>query len=134
MKEETIIKEIVKKIEELNLVQISELTKVLQEKYNISNEIIISEPKKEQKEEKKELINVIIKLIGLKEDFKEGPKKIQAYKFVSIIANSNGRELNVIQAKKLVDEGVTLLENIISDKAQEIKKQLEENGVEVTII
>lgn len=138
--QEKIIGEIIEKIDKLALSQLSELIEKIKDKYNISGEITTAssniESKSDNKKEEEQLANVSLKIVGLREEFKEGALKIKAYKAVSTVATAVGKTLNIIQAKKLVDEegGTIIAENIPAKKAEELKKQLENDGIKVLII
>lgn len=125
------IDEIVNGIDKLNLGQVNELIEVIKEKYNIEEIALVqpigSLPISEKVEEK--VANVSIKLIDI------GAQKVQVYNIIkTAIKELKGTEINIIEAKKLTEtEGAIVLKDIPSEKAETVKKQLEEKGAKVEI-
>ena len=123
--------EIIKGIDGLNLGQISELIEEIKAKYNIQETAIIQPGNTAQSSEKIEekASNVSIKLVDI------GPQKVQIYNIIkTAIKELKGAEINIIEAKKLTEaEGAVILESIPGEKAEAVKKQLEEKGAKVEI-
>lgn len=123
----TINKEdIVKAVAEMNVIEICDLVKIMEEKFNISaqtnntsqnnNDVV-----KEEKPEEKTEFNVVL--------IKAGSNKISAIKAVRSVTS-----LSLKDAKAAV-EGVpfTIKESISKEEAQEIKNKVEESGAKVEL-
>ncbi|CAG8450238.1 11061_t:CDS:10, partial [Racocetra fulgida] len=120
------ITNIVQELDNLSLGEIDELITNIKERFNIQEEVMvgpttsITETKTEEK-----VINVSLKLTGIK----EGANKMQFCKeIVNIIKEKKGETINLIQAKNLLEEKKTILENIPRPEAEKIQKTLEEKG------
>ncbi|CAJ0926629.1 21602_t:CDS:10 [Entrophospora sp. SA101] len=122
------INEIVEKIDQLNLGKISELVDKIKEKYNIKEDAVIqstgSAPTSEKVEEKGG--NVSLKLLGIKETV----NKIKIYGIIKdSVKQLKGEDINIIQAKKIMEkEDKVIFTDIPRDKAEGVKKQLENEG------
>jgi len=125
------VNEIKEKISKLNLGQVSELIDSIKQEYNIQEQAVVQSvattPTSEKSEEKGN--NVSVKLLDL------GTQKVQIYNIVkSAIKELTEKEINIIEAKKITEkEDKIILENIAKEKAEIIKKQLEEKGAKVEI-
>ena len=117
--------EIIKVIEQMNVLELSELIKELQEKFGVqaaSPQVMVQQPEeKKAEEEEKVEFDVILSEMG--------SKKIQVIKEVRKLTSLGLKEAKdlVEQAPKPVREGVT------KEEAQKIKKVLEAAGAKVEI-
>ncbi|MCG9480073.1 MAG: 50S ribosomal protein L7/L12 [Actinomycetia bacterium] len=121
------IDEILKSIESMTVLELSELVEALEEKFGVSAQAMVAAPaagaaaaggaaEAEQTE-----FDVVLKSAGA--------KKIQVIKVVRSITN-----LGLKEAKDLVDKAPNAVkEKISKDEAEDIKKQLEEAGAEVEV-
>jgi len=125
------ISEIIKKIKGLNLGQVSELIDGIKAEYNIEETAIIQTASESQTSEKakEEVSNVSVELVNI------GAQKVQVYNVIKTATKDiKGIEINIIEAKKITETaGGIIFENIAKDKAEAVKKQLEEKGAEVKI-
>ena len=128
------INEIKEKIKGLNIGQISELIDGLKTDYNIQETAVIQQaaaatPESEKAEEKGG--NVSVKFIKMK----EGLSAIAGYGAIKeAYKKLKGEEINIVQAKKLTEkEDKIIFEEVARVKAEEIKKELAEKGIEVEI-
>jgi len=120
-------KEIISLIENMSVLELSELVKDLEEKFNVKAQAPVmqvaaatAEAGKEQEEEKTEF-DVILKAFG--------DKKIQVIKEVRAITG-----LGLKEAKALVDNAPKpVKEKISKEDAENIKKQLEAVGATIEI-
>lgn len=123
------IEEIIKAIEEMNVLELSKLVEALQEKFGVSAAMPVAAvaapaagpaaaaPAAEEKTE----FDVILKSAG--------DKKIQVLKVVREITG-----LGLKEAKDLVDNAPKpVKEGVKKEEAENIKKQLEEAGAQVEI-
>lgn len=134
MSEEQISNEISKIIEgisKLNLTEVSKLIEGIKEKYDIKDTAVIQPGSTAQASEKTEekVSNVSMKLVDI------GSQKVQVYNIIrTAIKELKGTEINIVETKKLTEaEGSVILENIPAEKADLVKKQLEEKGAKVEI-
>jgi len=122
---------IVKEIEEMKMVDLAELVKVLEKKFDVSSapqmmaSAVASAPGQSPAgEEEKKVFNIILKQIG--------EKKIEAIKVVRDLTQKGLKE-----SKDLVDavekEPQTIRENVKKEEAEEIKKQFEAAGASVEL-
>jgi len=122
------IDEILKAIEGMTVLELSELVSALEEKFGVSAQAMVAAPgagaataaagaaQEEQTE-----FDVIIKSAGA--------KKIQVIKVVRAITS-----LGLKEAKDLVDKAPNpVKEKVSKEEAEDIKKQLEEAGAEVEV-
>ncbi len=118
------IEELIKKIEELSVVEVVELVKSLEEKFGVSATPMVgaaSGAASEGGTEEKSTVSVILESAG--------EAKIQVIKAIRDITG-----LGLKEAKDLVDGAPKAVkENIASADADTIKKTLEEAGARVTI-
>ncbi len=123
------LQEIIKKVEELSVIELADLVKALEDKFGVSAtpQVIASAGAAsageggEVAEEKKESVSVILK--------DAGQAKVQIIKDIKEIMG-----LGLKEAKDLVDAAPKALkENISVSEAEEIKKKLEESGATVEI-
>lgn len=123
------LEEIIKKIEELSVIELADLVKALEDKFGVSAapQVVASAGTAEAAEgeagagEKKESVSVILK--------DAGQAKVQIIKEIKEIMG-----LGLKEAKDLVDAAPkTLKENIPVSEAEEIKKKLEQAGSTVEI-
>jgi large subunit ribosomal protein L7/L12 len=118
--------EIVKSIEEMSVLELSKLVKVLEGKFGVSAAMpmaVAAAPVAggAAAAEEKTSFSVILKA--------SGDKKIQVIKEIRTITN-----LGLKEAKDLVDGAPkTVKENISKEEAEEIKKKLEEQGASVEL-
>ena len=120
------IEDILAKIENMTVLELSELVKALEDKFEVSTQAMVAAapaagtagaaPAEEQSE-----FDVELKSIG--------QKKIEVIKTVRKITS-----LGLKEAKDLVDKAPNVVkEKVSSEEAENIKKQLEEAGAEVVI-
>ncbi|MBU1087082.1 MAG: 50S ribosomal protein L7/L12 [Candidatus Omnitrophica bacterium] len=118
--------EIVKSIEEMNVLELSNLVKVLENKFGVSAAMpmaVAAAPAAggAAAAEEKTSFTVILKA--------SGDKKIQVIKEIRTITN-----LGLKEAKDLVDSAPKAVkENVSKEEAEEIKKKLEEQGASVEL-
>ncbi len=122
--------EIIKAIEEMTVLELSELVKALEERFGVSAAAPVAmmaaapaaagAPAAAEEEEKTEF-DVILKAAG--------PNKINAIKVVREVTS-----LGLKEAKDLVDGAPKpVKEGVSKEEAEQIKKKLEEAGAEVEI-
>jgi len=116
--------EIVKSIEEMSVLELSNLVKVLEDKFGVSSAMpmaVAAGPVAAAVVEEKTSFSVV--LTGA------GDKKIQVIKEIRSITS-----LGLKEAKDLVDSAPKAVkENISKDEAEEIKKKLEDQGASVEL-
>ncbi len=124
------LEQIIELLESLTLLEAAELSKTLQERWGVSAAAPVAvaavpgaAPGAEAAEaEEKTEFDVVLKDIG--------PKKIQVIKAIRQILP----DLGLKEAKELVEKApTTILEAVSKDRAEEVKKQLEEQGAVVEI-
>src|SRR5689334_18561735 len=125
------VNEIKESIKKLNLGQVSELIEGLKEDYNIQETAIVQPTATSQESEKSEEKggNVSVKFIKMK----EGLSAIAGYGAIKeAFKKLKDEEINIIQAKKLTEkEDKIIFEDVARKKAEDVKKELAEKGVEV---
>ena len=119
------IEDILKTVEDMTVLELSELVKALEDKFEVSAQGMMAAapaaaggaaPVEEQTE-----FDVVLKSAG--------QKKIQVIKVVRSITS-----LGLKEAKDLVDKAPnTVKEKISKEEAEDIKKQLEDSGAEVEV-
>ncbi len=117
------LEEIIKKIEELTVVETVELVKALEEKFNVSAtpSAGVAAAGAGEAAEEKSTVSVILESAG--------ESKIQVIKVVRDVTG-----LGLKEAKDIVDAAPKAIkENIATADADALKKQLEEAGARVTI-
>ncbi len=117
------LEEIIKKIEELTVVETVELVKALEEKFNVSATPTagVAAAGAGDAAEEKSTVSVILESAG--------ESKIQVIKVVRDVTG-----LGLKEAKDIVDAAPKAIkENIATADADALKKQLEEAGARVTI-
>jgi|AntAceMinimDraft_18_1070375.scaffolds.fasta_scaffold04922_2 large subunit ribosomal protein L7/L12 len=122
------LEEIIKKVEELSVMELADLVKALEDKFGVSAtpQMMASAgaaggAEGEADEEKKDSVSVILQ--------DAGQSKIQIIKEIKEIMG-----LGLKESKDLVDAAPKALkENIPVSEAEEIKKKLEESGATVEI-
>jgi len=119
--------EIIKAIEQMSVLELSELIKSLEEKFGVQAQApmvgVVPQPQTAAgtQEEEKSSFSVILKSAGA--------NKIQVIKEVRAIT-----DLGLKEAKELVDNAPKpVRENISKEEAEEIKKRLENAGAQVEI-
>ena len=122
-------KELVKTIEEMSVLELSELVKVLEDKFGVSAAAPVAlavagaaatEDEGESSAEKS-AYNIELTAVG--------QQKIAVIKAVRVVT-----ELGLKDAKDLVDKApTTVKENVPKDEAEEIQKKLEEAGATVEL-
>lgn len=120
-------KELVKQIEELSIMDLAELVKILEEKFGVSPVMAaptaVGAPTQEGvgEAEEKTVFNIELK--------DAGSQKIQVIKVVREITGKGLKE-----AKDLVDKAPQVVkENVKKEEAEELKKKLEEVGATVEL-
>lgn len=129
MAEENRIDQIMKTIETMSVLELSDLVKALEEKFGVSANIAMTAPVGSGTQgpaagtptEEKSTFDVILANVG--------DKKIQVIKEIRAITNLGLKEAKdlVDQAPKSVKAGVT------KEEAEEIKKKLEAQGAKVEL-
>ena len=122
------LEKIIKEIEELSVLELSDLVKALEEKFGVSAMPIISNPSAANMAQtgaaeaaQKETVSVILK--------DGGQSKLQVIKVVKDLLG-----LGLKESKDLVDAAPKpVKENISLSEAEDIKKKLEEVGASVEI-
>ncbi len=123
------IEELIKSIEQMSVLELSELVKALEEKFGVKAQAPVVAglmPQAQaqgqvEEEEEKTSFTVILKEVGA--------NKIQVIKEIRAIT-----ELGLKEAKELVESAPkTVKENIPKEEAEEIKKKLEAQGAKVEI-
>lgn len=124
------IEEIIKSIEELTVLELSELVKALEEKFGVQAQApLVAAPAgmvqagsaEAAQQEEKTSFTVILSEIG--------SNKIQVIKEIRAIT-----ELGLKEAKDLVESAPKpVKENVSKEEAEEIKKKLEAQGARVEI-
>ena len=119
--------EIVKNIEEMSVLELSNLVKVLEDKFGVSAAMpmaVAAAPGAAgaaPAAEEKTSFNVVLSAVG--------DKKIQVIKEIRAITS-----LGLKEAKDLVDSAPKpVKENVSKEEAEEIKKKLEEQGATVEL-
>ncbi|CAJ0633921.1 2851_t:CDS:2 [Entrophospora sp. SA101] len=123
------IKECLEIIKGFTPPQLAELNKAIEAEFNIQGGTFA--PTSTQKVEEQKTAsstNVSLKITEV------GKQPIPVYTAVKDIVNANGgQQINIINAKQLIDQKKPILENIPKAKAEEYKKQLEEKGAKVEL-
>ncbi len=123
------IEEILKSIEEMTVLELSDLVKALEEKFGVQAQAPVftagampqAGSAQAEEAEEKTAFNVVLAEIG--------GNKIQVIKEVRVIT-----ELGLKEAKELVDNAPKpVKENVSKEEAEEIKKKLEAVGAKVEI-
>lgn len=130
MAKEINMEEIIQSIENMTVLQLSELVKALEEKFGVSAQAMVAAAPVSSAsatnaapaaEEEKTEFDVILKEVG--------DKKIQVIKVVRALTG-----LGLKEAKDLVDGAPSVVkEKVSKEEAEKIKKDLEENGATVEI-
>src|SRR3989339_954698 len=118
-------KALVEQIEQLSVIDLAELVKVLEEKFGVSAvapvAVAVTAGGDEAAVEEKDSFNIELTAAG--------ENKIASIKAVRAIT-----ELGLKEAKELVDGAPQIVrENVKKEEAEKIKKQLEEAGATVTL-
>ncbi|MDD5194740.1 MAG: 50S ribosomal protein L7/L12 [Candidatus Omnitrophica bacterium] len=122
------VEEVLKMVEEMTVLELSELVKACEEKFGVKASAAIAAapmaggaaPAAEEKEEKTSFTIVLASA---------GANKIAVIKEIRTIT-----ELGLKEAKELVDAAPkTIKENIAKEEAEEIKKKLEAAGATVEL-
>src|SRR6185312_4633283 len=124
------IKECLEIIKGLTPPQLAELNKAIETEFNIQGGTFApaSTQKVEEQKTASSSANVSLKITEV------GKQPIPVYTAVKDIVNvSGGQQINIINAKQLIDQKKPILENIPKAKAEEYKKQLEEKGAKVEL-
>jgi large subunit ribosomal protein L7/L12 len=134
MSEKNVVSKIREELKTLTLSQISELIDGVKEDFNIEETVMVQSAAAQSSEDEKPQEkggNVSLKLVKIDEK----ANKIKVYgEIKDIIKQLKGEEINIIQAKKLTEEGEKIIvTDVERAKAEEIKKKLAEGGIEVEI-
>jgi len=118
-------KDLVKQIEEMSIMDLAELVKILEEKFGVSPMVAApaagAAPGAEEGDEEKTVFTVELK--------DTGSQKIQVIKAVREITGKGLKE-----AKDLTDKAPQVIrENVKKEEAEEVKKMLEEAGATVEL-
>jgi large subunit ribosomal protein L7/L12 len=122
------IEDILSAVENMTVLELSELVKALEEKFNVSAQAMVAAapagagaPGGAAPEEEKSEFDVELKSAG--------QKKIEVIKAVRQITS-----LGLKEAKELVDKAPNVVkEKVSAEEAEKIKKQLEDAGAEVEL-
>ena len=120
------VEEIIKSIEEMSVLELSELVKTLEDKFGVTAQAPVMAAGAVagavvEEEEEKTAFTVVLKEIGA--------NKIQVIKEVRAVT-----ELGLKEAKDLVEAAPKAVkENIPKEEAEEIKKKIEAQGAKVEI-
>lgn len=118
--------ELLKQIESMSVLELSQFVKALEEKFGISASVMpmipsIGEAAPVEAGEEKSIFNVVLTDVGA--------NKIQVIK---VVKDATGKGLK--EAKDLVDNlPATLKEDIKKEEAEELKKKIEEAGGKVEL-
>lgn len=116
-------KDLVEKIENMSVLDLNELVKLLEEKFGVSAQAAVAAPAQGGAAPAEEKDSFAIHLKS------GGDKKIQVIKVVKEALN-----LGLKEAKDLVDGAPSLLkEGVKKEEAEKIKKQIEEAGGQVEL-
>ncbi len=121
-------KDIVEKVEALNVLELSELVKVFEERFGVSAQMMAAPVQAAKSEEGGEgkSEEATLKSVHLKN---AGDKKIQVIKVVREVLG-----LGLKEAKDLVDSAPKLVkESLKPEEAEDLKKKLEEAGATVEV-
>jgi large subunit ribosomal protein L7/L12 len=134
MSEKNVVSKIREELKTLTLSQISELIDGVKEDFNIEETVMVQSAAAQSSEDEKPQEkggNVSLKLVKIDEK----ANKIKVYgEIKDIIKQLKAEEINIIQAKKLTEEGEKIIvTDVERAKAEEIKKKLAEGGIEVEI-
>ena len=123
-------KDLVEKIEQLSVLDLAELVKILEKKFNVSAAapvVVAAAPASAEAsadKEEKSVFNIVLTAIG--------DKKIEVIKAVRDITEKGLKE-----AKDLVDAAAaspqTVKENVKKEEAEELKKKLEGAGAKIEL-
>ena len=123
------LEEVVKTIEELSVLELSELVKLLEDKFGVKAQAMMQAPAMmpgagggaAEEAEEKTAFDVVLAEIG--------PNKIQVIKEVRAMT-----ELGLKEAKELVESAPKAIkEGVSKEDAEEAKKKLEAQGAKVEI-
>lgn len=122
------LEEMIKNIEEMSVLELSELVKALEEKFGVKAQVPVvagvaaaGVAQAAEEEEEKTSFTVILKEVG--------SNKIQVIKEIRTIT-----ELGLREAKELVESAPkSVKENVSKEESEEIKKKLEAQGAKVEI-
>jgi len=106
----------------LNFMQIKDLTEKIKEKFEIREEKVELQKKNDEIEKKEEKV-VSIFLLEI------GSNKIQIYNDIKDI---NDGKISIIQAREIADNKI-IIKDISKEKAEKIKKKMEEHGAKIKI-
>jgi len=117
--------EMINNLAKMNLVEISDLVKMMEKKFNISantaNINSLPQNKQVEKKEEKTSFNVILK--------EAGPNKISAIKAVRAVTS-----LGLKEAKDAVENvPFTIKKSVNKKTAEGLKKQIEESGAKIEL-
>lgn len=121
------LQKIIDQISELNVLQLSELVEALEDKFGVTAAapvaaVAAGATEQNNGREEKDAYNVVLK--------SDGGQKIPVIKALRKIK----ADLGLKEAKELVDQAPSAIEeDVDKDKAEEIKKELEEAGAEVEL-
>jgi len=108
--------------------ELSELINQIKEKFDIQETLAPTTQAGTQQKDTSSA-NVSLKVSEV------GKQAIQVYGAVKDIVNgATGGQINIINAKQMIDQKKPILENIPKPKAEEYKKQLEEKGAIVELV
>jgi large subunit ribosomal protein L7/L12 len=120
-------KKIVEEIEKMSVLDLSELVKLLEEKFGVSAQMAVAPAASGAGEVSAESeVQDVLKTVELKNS---GDQKIQVIKVIRDVL-----EMGLKEAKELVDAAPKVVkEGLKSDEAEELKKKLEEAGATVEV-
>ncbi|MFI4853178.1 MAG: 50S ribosomal protein L7/L12 [Candidatus Makana argininalis] len=113
--------QILDSISKMTVIEVVDLVKMMEKKFNISTNLNIDKTNSKKKEEEKIEFNVILNKIG--------PNKISVIKIIRSVTG-----LGLKESKDLVESSpVIIKEGINKEESISLKKSLEESGASVSI-
>jgi len=118
---------LIQQIEKMSVLELSELVKALEEKFEVSAAAVVPQAVSAgggaaaPEEEEKSVVDIVLQDVG--------EKKIEVIKVVRKVT-----DLGLKEAKGVVDEAPsTVIGSVAVEEAEEIKKQFEEVGAKVEL-
>ena len=118
---------LIQHIEKMSVLDLSELVKALEEKFDVSAAVVVPQAVSAvggaaaPEEEQKSVVDIVLQDVG--------EKKIEVIKVVRKVT-----DLGLKEAKGVVDEAPsTVRDGVAVEEAEEIKKQFEEVGAKVDL-
>lgn len=117
-------------IKSLTPPEMAEVNKAIEEEFDIQGGSFASSTTQNVEDKKPTgTVNASLKILEV------GSQAIHVYGTVKDIVNAvTSKQINIINAKQMIDKKEPVLENIPKQKAEDYKKQLEEKGAKVELI